>query len=107
MVFFCLDYVDDLRDGIFTEDDQLKCYINCMLDMLNITKNGKINYGAAMRHIEMLVPKHLKVSKIDIIWVPPLLYFKNTEFIDFKETFGMNHLFSFAKKWNKVTLHLQ
>lgn len=65
---FCLEYVDDLRDGIFTEDDNLKCYISCMLDMLNITKKGKINYSAAMRHIEMLVPRDLKVCHLKIDW---------------------------------------
>lgn len=54
------DILEDTKKNIFAEDRQLKCYINCMLEMMQIMKKGKLNYQGAMKQVDTLVPNDMK-----------------------------------------------
>jgi hypothetical protein len=38
------------------------CYINCMLEMMQIMKKGKMNFQAAIKQVDALIPSDLKVK---------------------------------------------
>ncbi|XP_058060017.1 general odorant-binding protein 72-like [Anopheles bellator] len=40
--------------GIFPDDTEFKCYIGCLMDLTNTSKNGKFSYEAAIRQINVL-----------------------------------------------------
>lgn len=45
-----------LRTGQFPEDNDVKCYVNCVLEMMNMMKKGKFNHDQSKKQVEMMVP---------------------------------------------------
>lgn len=50
------ELLDKLRNGDFVEDKSLKCYTNCMLEIMQIVKKGKLLYESVKKQIETLIP---------------------------------------------------
>ncbi|XP_062555153.1 general odorant-binding protein 72-like [Armigeres subalbatus] len=54
------DVLDNGRNGVFPDTKNFKCYINCLLDMMQVTKRGKISYEKSLKQIDQLLPDELK-----------------------------------------------
>lgn len=61
--FFSLKYSEvafGLRTGVFPEDNDVKCYVNCVFEMMNMMKKGKFNYEQSKKQVEMMLPADYK-----------------------------------------------
>nr|ALS03863.1 odorant-binding protein 15 [Ectropis obliqua] len=52
--------IDPIADGVFIEEQEVKCYIACIMKMANAIKNGKLNYEAAIKQADLLLPDEIK-----------------------------------------------
>ncbi|XP_053697087.1 general odorant-binding protein 72-like [Sabethes cyaneus] len=50
------------KSGIFPETKNFKCYVSCLMDMMQVTKKGKINYEKSLKQIDQLLPEDFKPS---------------------------------------------
>uniref|UniRef100_A0A182FQ66 Uncharacterized protein n=2 Tax=Anopheles albimanus TaxID=7167 RepID=A0A182FQ66_ANOAL len=51
-----VDLVAGLGNGQFVDVKELKCYANCVLEMMQAMKKGKVNADSAIKQIELLMP---------------------------------------------------
>lgn len=61
---------DDLINGItqdkqFPEDKNLKCFVNCVLEMMQVMKKGKLQFDGAVRSMQTMLPDELKDDQIN------------------------------------------
>jgi PBP/GOBP family len=49
-----------LHKGEYPNDRELKCYVNCVMEMLQTMKKGKVNYDSALKQIDVMLPDELK-----------------------------------------------
>ncbi|XP_055628925.1 general odorant-binding protein 72-like [Toxorhynchites rutilus septentrionalis] len=54
-----LELVEGLRESKFPDVKELKCYVNCVLEMSQMIKKGKVNYEATMKQIDTIMPDEL------------------------------------------------
>ncbi|XP_072931513.1 general odorant-binding protein 72-like [Epargyreus clarus] len=52
--------IDPIAEGVFIEEKEVMCYIACIMKMANAIKNGKLNYEAAMKQADLLLPDEIK-----------------------------------------------
>ncbi|CAK1582856.1 unnamed protein product [Parnassius mnemosyne] len=52
--------IDPINNGVFIEEKEVMCYIACIMKMANAIKNGKINYEAAIKQADLLLPDEIK-----------------------------------------------
>ncbi|XP_028025256.1 general odorant-binding protein 72-like isoform X1 [Bombyx mandarina] len=52
--------INPINDGVFIEENEVKCYIACIMKMANTMKNGKLNFEAAMKQADLLLPDEMK-----------------------------------------------
>ncbi|XP_045499547.1 general odorant-binding protein 72-like isoform X1 [Colias croceus] len=52
--------IDGIATGQFIEEKEVMCYIACIMKMANAIKNGKLNYEAAMKQADLLLPDEIK-----------------------------------------------
>nr|QJT73740.1 odorant-binding protein [Dioryctria abietella] len=52
--------IDPLNDGVFIDEKEVKCYMACIMKMANTIKNGKLNFEAAFKQVDLLLPEDLK-----------------------------------------------
>ncbi|XP_055606329.1 general odorant-binding protein 72-like isoform X2 [Uranotaenia lowii] len=48
------------KDGIFPQTKEFKCYVNCLFDMMQATRKGKVNYEKSLKQIDQLLPDYMK-----------------------------------------------
>ncbi|XP_052861288.1 general odorant-binding protein 72-like [Anopheles cruzii] len=53
------ELVDGLRESKFVDVKELKCYVNCVMEMMQTMKKGKLNYDASMKQIDTIMPDEL------------------------------------------------
>uniref|UniRef100_A0A182FQ67 Uncharacterized protein n=2 Tax=Anopheles albimanus TaxID=7167 RepID=A0A182FQ67_ANOAL len=46
--------------GIFAETREFKCYLSCLLDIMQLARKGKINYEKASNQLQTMLPDDLK-----------------------------------------------
>ncbi|KFB52044.1 Odorant-binding protein 56e, putative [Anopheles sinensis] len=51
--------VDGLGRGEFADSKDLKCYANCVLEMMQAMKKGKVTADSAIKQIELLIPSEI------------------------------------------------
>ncbi|XP_052890107.1 general odorant-binding protein 72-like [Anopheles moucheti] len=51
--------VDGLGRGEFVDTKELKCYANCVLEMMQAMKKGKIHADSAIKQIDLLIPSEI------------------------------------------------
>lgn len=54
------EMISDVLNGVFAENKQLKCYMNCLLEMMQVMKKGKLSMEAAKKQVELLLPESYK-----------------------------------------------
>lgn len=52
-----LDVAFGLRTGTFPEDNDVKCYVNCVFEMMNMMKKGKFNLEQTRKQVELMLPE--------------------------------------------------
>ncbi|XP_065094744.1 general odorant-binding protein 72-like [Ochlerotatus camptorhynchus] len=53
------DLVNVLREPSFPDNKELKCYVNCVMEMMQVMKKGKLNYEASLKQIDLIIPDEL------------------------------------------------
>uniref|UniRef100_A0A182P8R7 Uncharacterized protein n=1 Tax=Anopheles epiroticus TaxID=199890 RepID=A0A182P8R7_9DIPT len=53
------ELVNGLRDSKFVDVKELKCYVNCVMEMMQTMKKGKLNYDASVKQIDTIMPDEL------------------------------------------------
>lgn len=56
------DVADAIKEGKIPNDQNGKCYINCIMEMMQVMKKGKFNYEVAIKQIDVMMPDNLKGS---------------------------------------------
>ncbi|EAT48980.1 AAEL000073-PA [Aedes aegypti] len=54
-----LDLIDGLGRGEFVENKDLKCYANCVLEMMQAMRKGKVNADSAIKQVDLLIPPEI------------------------------------------------
>ncbi|XP_060661477.1 general odorant-binding protein 19a [Drosophila nasuta] len=53
---------DSIHDGVIPDDKDSKCYINCILEMMQTIKKGKLQLESSLKQVELLLPDKYKPS---------------------------------------------
>ncbi|EDS44669.1 odorant-binding protein [Culex quinquefasciatus] len=56
----CVDILEEAKKGVFPNEKNFKCYVSCLLDMMQATKRGKISYEKSLKQIDTLLPDDFK-----------------------------------------------
>ncbi|XP_020714398.1 general odorant-binding protein 19a-like isoform X2 [Ceratitis capitata] len=55
------ELADQLRDGNIPDNNKdVKCYINCVLEMMQTMKKGKFLYEASLKQVDLILPDSYK-----------------------------------------------
>ncbi|KAJ9575543.1 hypothetical protein L9F63_007584, partial [Diploptera punctata] len=54
------ELVDGIQEGQFPEERTLKCYMKCVMGMMQSMKGGKLKTEAAISQIKMVLPDEIK-----------------------------------------------
>ncbi|XP_039431575.1 general odorant-binding protein 72-like [Culex pipiens pallens] len=53
------ELVNQLKESKFPDAMEVKCYVNCALEMMQAMKKGKLNYDAMLKQIDTIMPDEL------------------------------------------------
>ncbi|EDV95407.1 GH17928 [Drosophila grimshawi] len=53
---------DDIHEGRLPNDKDAKCYMNCVMEMMQTIKKGKFQLESSLKQVELLMPDHYKAS---------------------------------------------
>lgn len=53
---------DSIHNGEIPDDKDSKCYINCILEMMQTIKKGKFQLESSLKQVELLLPDQYKPS---------------------------------------------
>lgn len=54
------EVANGLAQKVFPDDKVVKCYVNCIMEMMQSMKKGKINYETTLKQIDLMLPEELK-----------------------------------------------
>uniref|UniRef100_A0A1A9WX30 Uncharacterized protein n=1 Tax=Glossina brevipalpis TaxID=37001 RepID=A0A1A9WX30_9MUSC len=54
------DMADQIRQGNIPDNKDAKCYINCVMEMMQTMKKGKFLYEGALKQVDLLMPDSYK-----------------------------------------------
>ncbi|KAM8719728.1 hypothetical protein ACLKA7_005882 [Drosophila subpalustris] len=57
-----VEIADSIHNGNIPDDKDAKCYINCILEMMQTIKKGKFQLDSALKQVDMLLPDKFKPS---------------------------------------------
>ncbi|XP_037931869.1 general odorant-binding protein 19a-like, partial [Teleopsis dalmanni] len=55
-----IEIAANIRNGIIPDDTDTKCYINCIMEMMQTIKKGKFLYDGALKQVDILLPEDYK-----------------------------------------------
>uniref|UniRef100_A0A182PLI9 Uncharacterized protein n=1 Tax=Anopheles epiroticus TaxID=199890 RepID=A0A182PLI9_9DIPT len=58
------DLINDLGRGVFADVKELKCYANCVLEMMQAIKKGKVIADSAIKQVDLLIPTEIATPTI-------------------------------------------
>ncbi|KAH8415318.1 hypothetical protein KR222_003246, partial [Zaprionus bogoriensis] len=53
---------DNIHNGILPDDKDSKCYMNCIMEMMQTIKKGKFQLESSLKQVELLMPDSYKPS---------------------------------------------
>lgn len=59
--------IDGIRDKVFPDNKPIKCFVNCILEMMQVMKKGKLQQDSAIRSIKSLMPDDLVDDQVNAI----------------------------------------
>lgn len=60
--------IDNIRENkIFAENKEIKCFVNCVLEMMQVMKKGKLQQESAIRSIRNLLPEDMVDDQVNAI----------------------------------------
>lgn len=60
--------IDAIRvDKVFADNKPTKCFVNCILEMMQVMKKGKLQQETAIRSIRSLMPEDLVEDQVNAI----------------------------------------
>lgn len=45
---------------MFADTKDFKCYVSCLLDIMQVARKGKVNYEKSLKQIDTMLPDHMK-----------------------------------------------
>ncbi|XP_052890106.1 general odorant-binding protein 72 isoform X2 [Anopheles moucheti] len=51
---------DDVNRGVFADTKDFKCYVSCLLDIMQVARKGKVNYEKSLKQIDTMLPDDMK-----------------------------------------------
>uniref|UniRef100_A0A0K8TYL8 General odorant-binding protein 19a n=1 Tax=Bactrocera latifrons TaxID=174628 RepID=A0A0K8TYL8_BACLA len=54
------EVADGIKEGNVPDTKDVKCYINCIMEMMQTMKKGKFLYESALKQIDLLMPDNYK-----------------------------------------------
>uniref|UniRef100_A0A182W3A2 Uncharacterized protein n=1 Tax=Anopheles minimus TaxID=112268 RepID=A0A182W3A2_9DIPT len=51
---------DDVNRGVFADTKDFKCYVSCLLDIMQVARKGKVNYEKSLKQIDTMLPDNMK-----------------------------------------------
>uniref|UniRef100_A0A182PLJ0 Uncharacterized protein n=1 Tax=Anopheles epiroticus TaxID=199890 RepID=A0A182PLJ0_9DIPT len=54
------DVADGVNRGVFAETKEFKCYVSCLLDIMQVARKGKVNYEKSLKQIDTMLPDNMK-----------------------------------------------
>lgn len=59
--------VEGIRSKIFPDDKPTKCFVNCVLEMMQVMKKGKLQAESAIRTINSMMPEDQAKDQVNAI----------------------------------------
>lgn len=59
--------IDGLRDKVFPDNKPIKCFVNCVLEMMTMMKKGKVQLESAIRSMRSLLPDELVEDQVNAV----------------------------------------
>lgn len=59
--------INGIKDKVFPENKEIKCFVNCILEMMTIMKKGKVQQDSAIRQIRSLMPEDMVEDQVNAI----------------------------------------
>ncbi|XP_041764317.1 general odorant-binding protein 72 isoform X1 [Anopheles merus] len=54
------EVADAVNRGVFADTKDFKCYVSCLLDIMQVARKGKVNYEKSLKQIDTMLPEHMK-----------------------------------------------
>ncbi|XP_040160118.1 general odorant-binding protein 72 isoform X2 [Anopheles arabiensis] len=54
------EVADAVNRGVFADTKDFKCYVSCLLDIMQVARKGKVNYEKSLKQIDTMLPDHMK-----------------------------------------------
>uniref|UniRef100_A0A182MJQ8 Uncharacterized protein n=1 Tax=Anopheles culicifacies TaxID=139723 RepID=A0A182MJQ8_9DIPT len=51
---------DGVNRGVFADTKDFKCYVSCLLDIMQVARKGKVNYEKSLKQIDTMLPENMK-----------------------------------------------
>lgn len=61
---FDIEYLISSSSSIIS-NAHFQCYVNCVLELMQVSKKGKLNYDSAIKQINSMLPEHLREDYIN------------------------------------------
>ncbi|XP_030381612.1 general odorant-binding protein 19a [Scaptodrosophila lebanonensis] len=54
------EVADGIRNGVIPDDKDVKCYVNCIMEMMQTIKKGKFLYESTLKQVDIMMPDNYK-----------------------------------------------
>lgn len=58
------EFADMIKGQQFPDERELKCYVNCVLEMMRVSKKGKLLYDAGLKQINTMLPENMRADYV-------------------------------------------
>ncbi|XP_069679532.1 general odorant-binding protein 72-like [Periplaneta americana] len=62
-----MELVEGIQEGKFPEDKNLKCYMKCVMGMMQTMKSGRYKPDAAIAQVRIMMPESIKERAVTVL----------------------------------------